>query len=107
MVSAHRKKRLWWFAASDLPGIIKMEHVVAATTAESNSGRKTLSPASGSTNPLLIIEALGRHIGLVNSYKWPNVDTPLHGGGDTEQVYFVYDWYGFAVLIFNPFTVTE
>ena len=60
--------------------------VVAATAAEGEHEGKGLPAPAGTPHPLLIVEALRRHVGLQHRFQWADVDPHLHGGGHRQHL---------------------
>ena len=63
-----------------------MDGVVAPLSAECHDCGVGLATASSPSRPLLIVESLRRHICLHNYTEPPDIDTNLHGRGDTQEV---------------------
>jgi hypothetical protein len=66
--------------------IAEIVEVMATGAAKGEHKRKGLSAATGATNPLLVVEALWRHVGLQHGFQRANVDAHLHGGGHRQHL---------------------
>src|SRR5690606_27419869 len=80
------QERGWWRIAGDRLGIPEVVEVVTPAPAHRQDERVGLLPATGTPDPLLIIEALGRHVRLENCLEWTDVDPDLYRRRHGEEV---------------------
>ena len=66
--------------------MLEIVQVMAAAAAEGGDEGESLPPAAGAAHPLLIVESLRRHVGLVDGLQRSDVDPHLHGGGDRQEI---------------------
>ncbi len=72
--------------AGDLLRALEVEVVVAATTTEGDGQGDAARPPSGATDPLLVVESAGRHVGEHDGVEGADVDARLHRRRHAEQV---------------------
>ncbi len=81
-----REERRWRRIAGDRFRMTEVERVVAAAAAEGGDERERLPSSPGAADALLIVEALRRHVGLIDGLQGADVDADLHGGGHRQHV---------------------
>jgi hypothetical protein len=66
--------------------MIEVIVIVSPVAAQGDGEREGLASSTCAPDPLLVVEALGRHVGHDHALQGANVDAHLHRGGDTEHI---------------------
>jgi hypothetical protein len=64
----------------------KVVKIMTTGTAEGEYKGKSLFPPPCTPHPLLVVEALRRHVGLKHRLQGADIDPHLHGGSDRQHL---------------------
>ena len=83
-----RQKRRRRTVARHRLRMAEVVQVVAAAPAQRRHQRKRLAASAGTSDALLIVEALGRHVRLIHGLQRTDVDPDLHRRGHGQEIDF-------------------